>query len=332
MRPLENMKCVSFYDTKPYDRIFFDQLAKEYGVEFHYFEEKLNKKTATFAEGEAVVAFVNDNLGSDCLKVLYDKGVRVLAMRCSGYNNVDLKYAKGRFHVLRVPAYSPYAVAEYAMGTLLTINRKLHRAYNRTREFNFSLNGLTGFDLRGKTVGVVGTGRIGQAFISICKGFDMRILAYDVYPQELPDVKYVELSEIYRQADVISLHCPLTKDSYHLIDQKAIGMMKEGVFLINTSRGALIDSEALLEGLISRRIGAAALDVYEQETEYFYEDFSNDIIDDDTLARLVSLPNVLVTSHQAFLTKEALYNIATTTMENLKEYFDGKTEFTNEVV
>lgn len=325
------MKCVSFYDTKPYDRIYFDQLAKEYGVEIHYFEEKLNKKTATFAEGDAVVAFVNDNLGAECLKVLYDKGVRVLAMRCSGYNNVDLKYAKGRFHVLRVPAYSPYAVAEYAMGTLLTINRKLHRAYNRTREFNFSLNGLTGFDLRGKTVGVIGTGRIGQAFISICKGFGMRILAYDVYPQDIPEVTYTELSELYRQADVISLHCPLTKESYHLIDKKAIGMMKEGVFVINTSRGALIDSEALLEGLISRKIGAAALDVYEQETEYFYEDFSNDIIDDDTLARLVSLPNVLVTSHQAFLTKEALYNIATTTMDNLKEYFDGKNEFTNEV-
>lgn len=325
------MNSISFYDTKPYDRIYFDQLAKQYGVEIHYFDEKLNKKTATFAEGEAVVAFVNDNLGTETLKVLYEKGVRVIAMRCSGYNNVNLKYAKDKFHVLRVPAYSPYAVAEYAMGTLLTVNRKLHRAYNRTKEFNFSLNGLTGFDLHGKTIGVIGTGRIGQAFISICKGFGMRVLAYDVYPMAEPDFEYVSLEELYRESDIISLHCPLTKESYHLIDAAAIKQMKQGVYLLNTSRGALIDSEALLEGLMSRKIGGAALDVYEEETEYFYEDFSNDIIDDDTLARLVSLPNVLITSHQAFLTQEALRNIATTTMENLKEYFDGKTKFTNEV-
>ncbi len=325
------MNQVSFYDTKPYDRTFFDELAGQYGVQIHYFDEKLNQKTATFAEGEAVIAFVNDNLNEECLKTLYEKGVRAIAMRCSGYNNVNLKYAKDKFHVFRVPAYSPYAVAEYAMGTLLTVNRKLHRAYNRTKEFNFSLNGLTGFDLHGKTIGVIGTGRIGQAFISICKGFGMRVLAYDVYPMPSPDFSYVSLPELYRESDIISLHCPLTRESYHMIDKESIGQMKQGVYLLNTSRGALIDSEALLEGLMSRKIGGAALDVYEEETEYFYEDFSNDIIDDDTLARLVSLPNVLITSHQAFLTREALKNIAATTLENLKEYFDGKTEFTNEI-
>ncbi len=319
------MKKLCFYDAKPYDKEFFDELTDKYQVEIEYHEVKLDRRTALLAEGsDAVCAFVNDTLDEATLKVLDKLGIKIIAMRCAGYNNIDFAYAYGKIHVVRVPAYSPYAVAEFAMGMLLTLNRRFHKAYTRTREFNFSLNGLTGFDLHGKTVGVVGTGKIGQVFIDICKGFGMKILAYDPYPIKDSDLEYVSFDELCKRSDVISLHCPLTKESFHLVNQEQIEKMKDGVYIINTSRGALIDSEALLDGIRSHKIGGAALDVYEEESAVFFEDFSNTIIQDDILALLITMPNVLVTSHQAYLTKEALMNIAETTMENLKQYFNGE--------
>lgn len=318
------MKTISFYDTKPYDKIYFEEKKGNYDFDIIYHEEKLNKRTAIFAQdSDAIVAFVNDDLGKETLEMLYKQGIRMVAMRCAGYNNIDFKYAYEKIHIARVPAYSPYAVAEHTMAIILLLNRKLHRAYNRTREYNFSLNGLTGFDLYKKTVGVIGTGKIGQTFIHICQGFGMNILAYDPFPIKDSDIHYVSLEELCEQSDIISLHCPLTKESHYIINERTISLMKKGVFLINTSRGALIDSEALLEGIKNHKIGAAGLDVYEEETDLFYEDYSNTIIQDDTLARLISMPNVIVTSHQAFLTKEALENIAETTLENLYQYFNG---------
>lgn len=325
------MKKISFFDTKPYDRIYFEKYAAEYSAEITFYEEKLRKNTVHMAEGsDAVCAFVNDNIDSSVIEELEKSGIGVIAMRCAGYNNVDLKAAYDKIHVVRVPAYSPYAVAEHAMAMLLMLNRKLHRAYNRIREYNFSLNGLTGFDLHGKTIGIIGTGKIGRVFMDVCSGFGMNIIAYDPYPVENSGINYKSLDELLKTSDIISLHCPLTKDSNHIIDKNSISKMKNGVYIINTSRGALIDSEDLLEALKSGKIGAAALDVYEEETELFYEDFSDTIIQDDVLARLVSMPNVLVTSHQAFLTHEALSNIAVTTLENLRDYFEGK-ELKNEI-
>jgi len=316
------MKKISFFDTKPYDKIYFDKLVKEYSFEMIYHEEKLNAKTAILAKGsDAVVAFVNDDIGKDTIEVLEELGIQMLAMRCAGYNNIDFKYAFDRIHVARVPAYSPYAVAEHAMALLLTLNRKLHRAYNRTREYNFSLNGLTGFDLHGKTIGVMGTGKIGRTFIDICNGFGMRVIASDPFPAKDSKIEYVSVEELYTQSDIISLHCPLTKETFHVLNEKAFESMKDGVVIINTSRGALIDSEALLEALKNKKVGAAGLDVYEEEADLFYEDFSNEIIQDDVLALLISLPNVIVTSHQAFLTQEALSNIAQTTLSNIDSYF-----------
>lgn len=319
------MRKISFYDTKPYDRIFFDELKDRHGYEIEYFEEKLNSRTAIFAKGsEAVVAFVNDDLGEETLQVLYENGVKLIAMRCAGYNNVDVRYAKGRMTVVRVPAYSPHAVAEHAIGMLLMLNRKLHKACYRVKEYNFSLNGLMGFDLYEKTIGIIGTGKIGRTLSDICKGFGMHVLGYDLFPAEDTDIEYVSLEEIYKRADIISLHCPLTKGNYHMIEEKTLAMMKKGVYIINTSRGSLIDSEALMEALKSGKVGAAALDVYEEESELFFEDNSDTIIQDDVLARLISMPNVLVTSHQAFLTKEALKNIAEVTMDNMDAFFAGK--------
>ena len=258
----------------------------------------------------------------------------MLALRCAGFNNVDMKHAFGRLHVVRVPAYSPYAVAEHTMALLLTSIRRIHKAYIRTRDFNFSLAGMTGFDLHGKTVGVVGTGRIGRAFINICLGFGMKVLAYDKFEAEgLADgdrVRYVSLNELFRGSDVISLHCPLTEDTYHLINNETLASCKKGVVILNTSRGALVDTEALLSAIKSRQVGAACLDVYEEEADLFFEDFSGHIISDDILARLISMPNVIVTSHQAFLTAEALENIAETTVKSLVELRD-KGETPNEL-
>ena len=314
-----------FFDTKLYDREFFDRENEKHGYEIIYHEEKLNPSTAVIAAGcDAACAFVNDDIGTETVKNLAQAGIKVLAMRCAGYNNIDLKEAAGKIRVLRVPAYSPYAVAEHAMGLLLTLNRRIHRAYIRTRDFNFSLNGLTGMDLHGKTVGIVGTGKIGQCFASICEGFGMRVLAYDPYPNTSLGLDYVPLEDLLRRSDVISLHCPLTKDNYHMIDEKAIRAMKPGVMFVNTSRGALVESEALLEGLLSGKIRGAGLDVYEEEADMFYEDNSSQIIQDDVLSRFLVLPNVLITSHQAFLTEEALSEIAATTLNNLDDYFAGR--------
>lgn len=315
---------IAMYDTKPYDKEWFEK-KKPQNYEMVYYETKLRPETASLADGcEVVCAFVNDLIDAQTIDKLYEQGVRLIALRCAGFNNVDRKAAEGKIQIVRVPAYSPYAVAEHAMGMLLCLNRKLHKAYNRTREGNFTLNGLTGFDLHEKTIGVVGTGKIGRTFIHICQGFDMNVLAYDPYPDTTLPVTYVEKEELFRKSDIISLHCPLTNETHHLINEKSIGMMKDGVMLINTSRGALVKKEALLSGLKERKIGAAGLDVYEEEAEYFYEDCSNEIIEDEVLALLVSMPNVLVTSHQAFLTNEALQNIAETTLANIRAYEMGE--------
>ena len=311
----------AFFDTKPYDKPSFEKYGAEVGIKFKFYETKLNEDTVELAAGcDGVCIFVNDTANAAVIDRLYDMGVRMIALRCAGYNNVDIKYAYKKLHVFHVPAYSPYAVAEHAMAMLLTSIRRIHKAYIRTKDFNFSLNGLTGFDLYGKTVGVIGTGRIGRVFIDICRGFGMNVIAYDKYPAKDSDIKYVELEELLKTSDIISLHCPLTRETYHIIDDKAIKNIKKGVVIINTSRGALIDAEALLEGIKSRKVGAACLDVYEEESDIFFEDFSGHIVDDDVLARLISMPNVIVTSHQAFLTEEALNNIAQTTVENIIEF------------
>ncbi|MDD3928552.1 MAG: 2-hydroxyacid dehydrogenase [Sphaerochaeta sp.] len=318
------MTRVAFFDTKPYDKVWFDRLCSEYDVEIVYFESKLNEKTSALAAGyEVVCAFVNDSITEAVIETLYAGGTRLLAMRCAGYNNIDFKAAFGKIHVVRVPAYSPYAVAEHAMALLLSSIRHTHHSYVRTREFNFSLNGLVGFDLHGKTIGVVGTGKIGRVFIDICKGFGMQVLAYDPYPDDKLGVTYCSFDQLCKESDIISLHCPLTEETVHIINRDSIAMMKDQVVLINTSRGALVDSQALLEGVRSKKIGAAALDVYEEEGEVFYEDKSTTILDDDVLMLLISMPNVLVTSHQAFLTREALGNIARTTLASIASYIKG---------
>ena len=316
---------LAFFDAKPYDKPGFDAHAAGTGLEIKYFETKLNEDTASLARGfDGVCVFVNDTVNAKVVETLYKEGVRVVALRCAGFNNVDTRACFGKLHVFRVPAYSPYAVAEHAMALLLTVNRHTNKAYIRTRDFNFSLSGLTGFDLHGKTVGVVGTGKIGRIFADICKGFGMRVLAYDKFPNPSAGLDYVELSELLEQSDVISLHCPLTDETRHMINAAAIEKMKPGTVLVNTSRGGLVDTEALIDGLKSRKVGAACLDVYEEEGDLFYEDCSEEIVADDTLVRLISMPNVIVTSHQAFLTKEALSNIAATTVDNLLKFERGE--------
>mgnify|MGYP004520094391 CR=1 FL=1 len=316
---------LAFFDAKPYDKPGFDAHAADTGLEIKYFETKLNEDTVSLAKGfDSVCVFVNDTVNAKVVDALYEMGVRVIALRCAGFNNVDTRACFGKLHVFRVPAYSPYAVAEHAMALLLTVNRHTNKAYIRTRDFNFSLAGLTGFDLHGKTVGVVGTGKIGRIFADICKGFGMRVLAYDKFSNPDSGLTYLELPELLAQADVISLHCPLTDETRHMIDADAISKMKPGVTIVNTSRGGLVDTEALIDGLKSRKVGAACLDVYEEEGDLFYEDCSDNIIEDDTLVRLISMPNVIVTSHQAFLTKEALNNIAATTVDNLLKFERGE--------
>ena len=312
---------IAFFDSKPYDIEAFEKYAGD-KTKIKFFETRLTEDTAELAAGcDAVCVFVNDTVNAAVIDKLLMLGVKAVALRCAGYNNVDIKYAYKKIHIFHVPAYSPYAVAEHAAAMLLTSVRRIHKAYNRTREFNFSLNGLTGFDLHGKTVGVVGTGKIGKVFINICKGFGMKVIAYDKFPAE--GINYVSLNELFKESDIISFHCPLTKETVHMLDKDTVGLLKKGVIIINTSRGALIDAEALLEGIKSRKIGAACLDVYEEEADIFFEDYSGHILDDDVLARLISMPNVIVTSHQAFLTKEALSNIAETTMGNLKKFFEN---------
>ncbi len=319
---------IAFFDAKPYDRPSFEKFGGDYGVKFKFFETRLNEDTVELARGyDGVCAFVNDTINADVIDRLNEMGIKILALRCAGFNNVDIKHAQGKLHVFRVPAYSPYAVAEHAIALLLTSIRRIHKAYIRSRDFNFSLSGLTGFDLHGKTVGVIGTGKIGRVFIGICRGFGMRVLAYDKFPAPDLDngdtVRYVELKELFANSDIISLHCPLTDETHHMIDEKTIEKCKKGVVIINTSRGALVDAQALLEGIKSRKVGAACLDVYEEESELFFEDNSGHILEDDILARLISMPNVIVTSHQAFLTEEALENIAETTIRNIVDFTEN---------
>lgn len=314
---------IAFFDAKPYDRAAFEEAARNMPLEIRFYDARLNEDTVGLARGfDGVCVFVNDTLNARVMESLYAMGVKMIALRCAGFNHVDAKAAYGKIHIMRVPAYSPYAVAEHAMALLLTSIRRIHKAYNRTRDFNFSLNNLVGYELHGKTVGVIGTGRIGRVFMEICRGFQMNVIAYDKFTDDGSGIRYVQLPELFAQSDVISLHCPLTEDTHHLIDEKAITQMKKGVVILNTSRGALIDAEALLTGIKERKIGAACLDVYEEESDLFFTDNSDHILDDDTLARLISMPNVIVTSHQGFLTGEALKNIAETTVENILLYFE----------
>lgn len=323
---------IAFFDTKPYDIPGFDHYLAGTGMQIKYYETHLNEDTVSLAAGfDAVCVFVNDIVNETVVNKLYEMGVKVIALRCAGFNNVDTKACFGKIHVFRVPAYSPYAVAEHAMALLLTASRHIHKAYNRTRDFNFSLQGLTGFDLNGKTVGIIGTGKIGKVFANICRGFGMNILASDPYPDLTAGYNYVSQEELFAQSDIISLHCPLTEETRHLINEKSIAMMKKGVTLVNTSRGGLIDTEALIDGIKNETIGAACLDVYEEEGDLFYEDFSDHIVQDDTLIRLIAMPNVIVTSHQAFLTKEALDNIAATTVNNIRSFFEGNPDTSTEV-
>ena len=322
----------AFFDAKAYDKPSFERYGNERGVQFRFLETKLNEDTADLAKGcDAVCVFVNDTVNAAVINRLYEHGVRLVALRSAGYNHVDVQAAFGKLHVVHVPAYSPYAVAEHAMALLLTSVRRIHKAYNRTREFNFSLNGLKGFDLHGKCVGVVGTGKIGRIFIDICRGFGMRVIAYDLYPAKDSGIEYVSLDRLFSESDVISLHCPLTEETRHLIDAAAVEKMKKGVVIVNTSRGGLIDAEALLEGIKARKVGAACLDVYEEEADVFFEDRSGHILNDELLSRLISMPNVIVTSHQAFLTEEALNNIAETTVNNILSYFENDGVCDNEL-
>jgi D-lactate dehydrogenase len=322
------MKKLIFFDAKPYDREFFDAANQKHGYEIKYINNRLSEDTVALARGyDAVCAFVNDEITKPVVDELYESGIELIAMRCAGYNNVDLNAVYKKIHVVRVPAYSPHAVAEHAAALILGLNRKTHKAYNRTRDGNFALRGLLGFDLYGKTAGIIGTGRIGQVLAQILKGFGMRVLAYDRFPKadwaQEAGVEYVELETLYGQSDIISLHCPLTQETEHMINKKSLSHMKDGVMLINTSRGALIRTEDLIEALKSGRIGSAGLDVYEEEDDYFFEDRSDQVLTDDVLARLLTFPNVLVTAHQAFFTKEALFNIAETTLSNIDQFFAG---------
>ena len=315
---------VAFYDAKEYDKPSFEHFGSMHGITFRFLETKLNEDTADLARGcAAVCVFVNDTVSAAVIDKLYECGVRIIALRSAGYNNVDVQAAFGKIHVVHVPAYSPYAVAEHAIALLLTSVRRIHKAYNRTREFNFSLNGLTGFDFHGKTVGVIGTGKIGRIFIDICRGFGMKVIAYDLFPAKDSGIEYVTTDELFERSDIISLHCPLTEETRHMIGPEAIDKMKKGVVIVNTSRGGLIDAEALLAGIKARKIGAACLDVYEEEADIFFEDRSGHILNDDLLSRLISMPNVIVTSHQAFLTEEALNNIAETTVSNILSCFNN---------
>ena len=317
---------IAFFDTKSYDTEVFESKLKSAKIRYKFYDTRLDEDDVILAKGcDAVCVFVNDVVNRNVIDQLSELGVKIIALRCAGFNNVDYKYAgeKG-IAVVRVPAYSPYAVAEHAIALLMTSTRKIHKSYIRTRDFNFSLQGLTGFDLYGKTVGVIGTGKIGRVFIDICKGFGMKVIAYDKFPAEISGVEYKPLDAVYREADILSFHCPLTDDTRHMFNLGTLGKIKPGVVIINTSRGALIDAEALLEGIKTKKIGAACLDVYEEESGYFYEDLSGSIIDDDTLSRLISMPNFIVTSHQAFLTKEALENIASTTIDNIRMITEGE--------
>jgi D-lactate dehydrogenase len=320
---------VAVFSTKAYDRKFLSAANSPTQHELIFFEPRLNRDTAILAAGNpAVCVFVHDQVDAPTLELLASRGTRLVVLRCAGFNNVDLQAAANLgITVVRVPAYSPYGVAEHAVGLILSLNRKIHRAYNRVREGNFSLDGLLGFNLHERTIGIVGTGKIGLILGQIMKGFGCNLLAYDVYQNpelEALGGKYVELPELFANSDIISLHCPLTPETHHLINAEAIEQIKSGVMLINTSRGALIDTQAVIEGLKSGKIGYLGVDVYEQESELFFEDLSGEIIQDDIFQRLTTFPNVLITGHQAFFTAEALHNIAETTFANIADVEHGR--------
>lgn len=320
------MKTIVF-STKPYDREFLDAANNRFPHELTFLEARLTAETAALANGyEAVSAFVNDQLDAQVLETLAEAGVKIVALRCAGFNNVDLAAAQQLgIKVVRVPAYSPHAVAEHTVGLILTLNRNIHRAYTRVRDGNFYLGGLLGFDLHGRTVGVVGTGQIGTVFAKIMKGFGCRLLGFDKFPnQSCRDlgVDYVELPQLFAESDIISLHCPLTPETHHLIDSDSIASMKDGVMIINTSRGSVIDTQAVIAALKSGKIGHLGLDVYEEESDVFFEDLSSEVIPDDTLSRLLTFPNVLITGHQAFFTREALQCIAKTTLQSIQDIVD----------
>ena len=328
---------IAFFGSKPYDEASFNEKNSGYGFELRYYKGHLNLNNVILTQGvDAVCIFVNDTADAEVIRQLAANGVKLLALRCAGYNNVDLKAAaENGITVVRVPAYSPYAVAEYTVALMLSLNRKIPRATWRTRDGNFSLHGLLGFDMYGKTAGIIGTGKIAKKLIAILRGFGMNILAYDLYPDynfaREHQVVYTTLDELYRSSDIISLHCPLTEETRHIIDAASIAQMKKGVTIINTSRGALVNTEDLITGIKDKKVGAACLDVYEEEGDFFYEDFSGHIVQDDKLVRLIAMPNVIVTSHQAFLTQEALDSIASTTVDNLKQFFAGTPNASTEV-
>lgn len=325
---------VAVFSAKPYDREFLPSAAS--GHELVFFENRLRASTASLARGcQAVCVFVNDDVASECLHALKEVGVNLVVLRCAGYNNVDIDVANELgITVLRVPEYSPYAVAEHTLALLLALNRHIHKAYTRVRDGNFALNGLMGFDLHGKTIGVVGTGKIGAVFCQLLSGFGMEILAFDPSPNSaLVDagVQYVSLDEMYSRVDILSLHCPLTPKTHHLLNAESLGKCRDGLFLINTSRGGLIDTAAAIQCLKSKKIGGLALDVYEEESGLFFENLSDTIVDDDTLMRLTTFPNVLLTSHQAFFTREALLNIARVTAGNLDGFQEGQITSANQL-
>ena len=318
---------IACFDTKEYDQKLFNEYNEKYGYEITYLESKLNKETAPLARGfDVVCIFVNDVVDKDTIEILKECGVKLIALRCAGFNNVDVKYIDDSIKVVRVPAYSPYAVAEHAVALLLSIDRKIYKAYQRTKKYNFTLNGLLGFDIHGKTVGVIGTGKIGKVFAKIMKGFGTRVIAYDVYKDENAakeiGYEYVSLDELLRESDIVSLHCPLTDDTYKILNKDTMAKMKKGVYIINTSRGKLIDTDSLIQKLEEGQIGGLGLDVYEDEEEFFLNDMSNSYIRDKDLSILLSMPNVVITSHQAFFTKEALNKIASDTFENIKDIFE----------
>ncbi|MEM7133598.1 MAG: 2-hydroxyacid dehydrogenase [Chloroflexota bacterium] len=325
------MKTILF-SAKPYDRHFFDVANQLFHHALHFTEPRLNLETSVLAAGyPAVCAFVNDTLDAEVLTGLYQGGTRCIAMRCAGYNNVDLaKAAELQMPVVRVPAYSPYSVAEHAVGLILTLNRKIHRAHARVQTGNFELNGLLGFDLHGCTVGVLGTGKIGRVFAQILQGFGCRVLGTDPYPHAEFQGDYVPRDQLLRESDILSLHCPLTPETYHMINMETLNRIKPGIMLINTSRGALIDTKAVIEGLKSGKIGYLGLDVYEEEADLFFEDLSDRVIQDDVFARLLTFPNVLITGHQAFFTENALSNIAEVTLQNIAD-FEQEIELSNQV-
>lgn len=311
---------IYFFDTKKFDIESFTKY--DTNNEFKYYDTRLTKDTVYLAKGaDAICVFVNDVINKEVIDKLYEYGIKLILLRCAGYNNVDLKYCYNKIHVFRVPAYSPYAVAEHAIALLLTLIRKTHKAYIRTRNFNFSIEGLEGFDLHEKTIGVIGTGKIGKAFINIANGFGANVIAYDKYKSE--NINYVSLDELFAKSDIISLHCPLSEDTYHLINKDSINKMNKQPIIVNTSRGGLINTADLLEALKSKKLKGACLDVYEEESNIFFKDYSSEIIDDETIQGLINLPNVIVTSHQAYLTSDALDNIAKTTIDNYNDYFSN---------